>query len=183
MLEGIDLRQNIAPIALDIGDDRSINAGPSLTKPPPDWSISGPERSSCSQGLAVVTALPPSIQGGLPMESDREARDRARQQDSGRAARQNRRAQKTASPARGPMAPSKAKSKFAKPTVDPNSKIGALVSLLRKRSGTTVTEMAKATGWQPHSVRGALSGTIKKKLGLKVQSSKSGEVRVYRIAG
>ncbi len=43
--------------------------------------------------------------------------------------------------------------------------------------------MQSATGWQPHSVRGFLSGTVKKRLGLKLQSSKAkdGERR-YAIA-
>ena len=40
-----------------------------------------------------------------------------------------------------------------------------------------------ATGWQAHSVRGAISGAIKKRLGLKVTSEKSDGVRTYRIAG
>ena len=40
----------------------------------------------------------------------------------------------------------------------------------------------EATGWQAHSVRGAISGAIKKKLGLNVMSEKTGTVRLYRIA-
>lgn len=39
----------------------------------------------------------------------------------------------------------------------------------------------QATGWQAHSVRGAMSGSIGKKLGLNVISEKSGTVRLYRI--
>jgi Protein of unknown function (DUF3489) len=43
--------------------------------------------------------------------------------------------------------------------------------------------VTKATGWQPHSVRGAISGALKKKLGLAVASDKvEGRGRVYRIA-
>jgi hypothetical protein len=40
----------------------------------------------------------------------------------------------------------------------------------------------EATGWQAHSVRGVLSGTLRKKLGLAVSSSAEGNGRVYRIA-
>ena len=48
--------------------------------------------------------------------------------------------------------------------------------------GITVADMTKATGWQAHSVRGALSGTIAKKLGLKVVSEKLADRgRVYRL--
>lgn len=58
----------------------------------------------------------------------------------------------------------------------------ALLGLLRRPEGATVAEMQEATGWQPHSVRGALSGLIGKKLGHKVASTKEdGRGRVYRI--
>jgi hypothetical protein len=39
----------------------------------------------------------------------------------------------------------------------------------------------KATGWQPHSVRGVLAGVVRTKLGLTLVSEKTGEARVYRI--
>jgi Protein of unknown function (DUF3489) len=42
--------------------------------------------------------------------------------------------------------------------------------------------MMQATGWQAHSVRGALSGALKKKLGLTVSSDKTDSGRVYRVA-
>jgi hypothetical protein len=48
--------------------------------------------------------------------------------------------------------------------------------------GATIAEAVKATGWQPHSVRGAISGTLKKKLGLAVTSDKvESRGRVYRV--
>ena len=59
----------------------------------------------------------------------------------------------------------------------------ALLGLLRRPEGATVAEMQGATGWQPHSVRGALSGLISKKLGHEVASTKEERGRVYRIAG
>ncbi|MBN9533297.1 MAG: DUF3489 domain-containing protein [Alphaproteobacteria bacterium] len=73
-------------------------------------------------------------------------------------------------------------SEAAKRTIAPNSKLGTLLALLRREEGSTVAEMVKATGWQPHSIRGALSGTVRKKLGLELQSSKIDRVRIYRIA-
>jgi hypothetical protein len=58
----------------------------------------------------------------------------------------------------------------------------ALLALLRRPQGATVADLQAATGWQPHSVRGALSGLVRKKLGLAVTSSKEGDRgRVYRI--
>jgi hypothetical protein len=43
--------------------------------------------------------------------------------------------------------------------------------------------MAKATGWQAHSVRGVISGAFKKKLGLHILSAKEARGRVHRMAG
>jgi hypothetical protein len=57
----------------------------------------------------------------------------------------------------------------------------ALLGLLRRTDGATILEMQGATGWQPHSVRGALSGLIRKKLGHEVTSTKEERGRVYRI--
>jgi len=68
----------------------------------------------------------------------------------------------------------------AKPA-GPAGKIGALVALLRRPQGAKLDEMQTASGWQAHSVRGAISGAIKKKLGLDVSSEKTDGVRVYRI--
>jgi hypothetical protein len=62
------------------------------------------------------------------------------------------------------------------------TKIAKVISLLRGPKGATIDAMRKATGWQAHSVRGALAGAIKKKLGLDIVSEKSGDIRTYRIA-
>ena len=63
------------------------------------------------------------------------------------------------------------------------SKHDAVLKLLRSSKGATLAQMQKITGWQPHSVRGFLSGTIKKRLGLSI-SSKQGPngQRRYSIA-
>jgi hypothetical protein len=48
--------------------------------------------------------------------------------------------------------------------------------------GATIAQIVEATGWQPHTVRGAFAGALKKKLGLEVTSEKvEGGERVYRI--
>lgn len=60
-------------------------------------------------------------------------------------------------------------------------KIGAMIGLLKRPEGATLDEMMRATGWQAHSVRGAISGSIKKAMGLGVLSEKIDGVRVYRI--
>jgi hypothetical protein len=70
----------------------------------------------------------------------------------------------------------------SEPTAKSSSKQDTVLSLLRHTNGTTVPAIAKATGWQAHSVRGFLAGVIKKKLNLKLESEKLGKERVYRIA-
>jgi hypothetical protein len=63
------------------------------------------------------------------------------------------------------------------------TKQGLLIDLLKRKSGASIDEIVAATGWQAHSVRGAISGTLKKKLGLIVSSEKAEDRgRVYRIA-
>ena len=64
----------------------------------------------------------------------------------------------------------------------PSGKLGALVTLLRRPQGAALSELVEATGWQTHSVRGAMSGALKKKLGLNITSEKTDAGRVYRIA-
>ena len=62
------------------------------------------------------------------------------------------------------------------------SKQEAVIAMLRRPESATVDEVAGATGWQRHTVRGVFSGTLKKKLGLTIASAKEERGRVYRIA-
>jgi hypothetical protein len=72
--------------------------------------------------------------------------------------------------------------KKSKPTVRSGSKLSILIELLSRKNGATLEEAAKVTGWQHHSIRGAMSGALKKKMGLKIGSSVTGDRgRVYRI--
>jgi hypothetical protein len=67
-----------------------------------------------------------------------------------------------------------------KPRTD--TKLAKLIAMLQAKEGATVEEIATALGWQAHTVRGALYGALKKKLGLNVASEKvEGRGRVYRI--
>lgn len=66
-----------------------------------------------------------------------------------------------------------------------NSKQANLIAALGTANGTTIKKMMAVTGWQSHTVRGTISGVLRKKLGLNVtceSTSKSGE-RKYRIVG
>ena len=56
--------------------------------------------------------------------------------------------------------------------------------MLGHAEGATIDEIVAATGWQPHTVRGAFAGALKKRLGLSVASEKvEGRGRVYRVDG
>ena len=71
------------------------------------------------------------------------------------------------------------------PSTDPrpNTKQAQIINLLHRSNGATIEQMMEATGWQAHSVRGVMSGALKKKRGLKIVSEKiEGRGRVYRIA-
>ena len=62
------------------------------------------------------------------------------------------------------------------------NKTKACLGLLGRKRGATLAELMTATGWQAHSVRGFLSGTVKNKLGLAVSSLKDDDgIRRYRL--
>lgn len=68
--------------------------------------------------------------------------------------------------------------------VPSSSKIDLVLKKLRSAKGTTLGQLAVLTGWQQHSVRGFLSGTVRKKRGLNLVSEvgKDG-IRRYRVIG
>ena len=70
-----------------------------------------------------------------------------------------------------------------KRTAERSTKTEKALALLRRPKGVTVAELGKATGWQAHSVRGFMSGTLKKRKGLEIVSEKDEKgVRRYHIA-
>ena len=81
-----------------------------------------------------------------------------------------------------------------KPTPRAGTKQAQMIELLKRPEGATVEQIAQATGWQHHTIRGAISGALKKKLGLTVEATRTREVgpnktgakgsaTVYRITG
>ena len=81
-----------------------------------------------------------------------------------------------------------------KPTPRAGTKQAQMIELLKRPEGATVEQIAEATGWQHHTIRGAISGALKKKLGLNVEATRTREVgpektgakgssTVYRIVG
>jgi hypothetical protein len=81
-----------------------------------------------------------------------------------------------------------------KPTPRTGTKQALMIEMLKRLEGATVEQIAAATGWQHHTIRGAISGALKKKLGLTIEATRTREVgpnktgakgssTVYRIAG
>ena len=94
---------------------------------------------------------------------------------------------KASSTARAGKAQTKSKAKAAtqsKRTLRTGSKQAKLIAMLKRPDGATIAEVVKALQWQAHTVRGAIAGAVKKKLGLEVESEKVDPERgrVYRIA-
>ena len=67
------------------------------------------------------------------------------------------------------------------PKSNVSSKQDSVLALLRRPVGVTIDALAKATGWQRHSIRGFLAGTVRKKLKLPLISEKIDGVRTYRL--
>lgn len=61
------------------------------------------------------------------------------------------------------------------------SKHDQILRLLRRKQGASLNEIQKVSGWQAHSVRGFLAGTVKKRLGLKLSSDKSDGTKHYFV--
>ena len=68
------------------------------------------------------------------------------------------------------------------PTIRSGTKLAAIIDAMRNPDGATIVQMMAGTGWQAHTVRGAISGMVRKRLGLNVSlvRNDSGE-RAYRV--
>jgi hypothetical protein len=114
-----------------------------------------------------------------------EANGAKKRAKAGRARGKGKKANKTAPAAGEPT---------AKPTPRAGTKQAQMIEMLKRPEGATVEQIAAATGWQHHTIRGAISGALKKKLGLTVEATRTREVgpnktgakgstTVYRITG
>src|SRR4051812_27801559 len=82
----------------------------------------------------------------------------------------------TATPSQQPAAPPKSNKAAS------GSKQARVIAMLQSPAGATIAVMMKATGWQQHSVRGFLAGVVRKRLKLKLGSTKIDGNRIYQIA-
>ena len=154
----------------------------------------GPERVVItSEGMAVLglesdddapTAAPEAATAPTPADSDAPAVEAPAPTTEADAA---------ATPAKSKPAKGKGKAKAAKaapaasepepeaqPTGKPTPRAGTkqalMIDMLKRPEGATVEQIAAATGWQHHTIRGAISGALKKKLGLTVEAIRIREV-------
>ena len=103
-----------------------------------------------------------------------------------------------ATPAKSTAKAKSTKPKKAEPADKPTPRAGTkqaqMIEMLKRPEGATVEQIAGATSWQHHTIRGAISGALKKKLGLTVEATRSREIgpnktgakgstTVYRITG
>ena len=59
-----------------------------------------------------------------------------------------------------------------------------MIEMLRRPEGATLDELVAVTNWQSHTIRGAMAGALKKKLGLTIESEKvEARGRVYKVKG
>ena len=80
------------------------------------------------------------------------------------------------------MVDDRARKSDAAPRQRAASKQAKLIEMLKRPDGATIPEVVEALGWQPHTVRGAIAGALKKKLGINVNSEKIDDRgRVYRV--
>lgn len=91
---------------------------------------------------------------------------------------------RTTKPAAAPVAIiiGKSQPKVPQPPAPAASKQQILISLLKRPKGAAIEELMEATGWQRHSVHGAMSAVLKKRLGLPLITEYGERGRTYRIA-
>jgi Protein of unknown function (DUF3489) len=169
----------------------------------------GPERVVItSEGMAAIgveaedeDATTPANTGATPAEGDGAVDTSTPAADADSAAtpakskptrgKGKARATKAAPPTSEPEA---AGEPSPKPTPRTGTKQAQMIEMLKRPEGATVEQIAEATSWQHHTIRGAISGALKKKLGLTVEATRTREVgpnrtgakgssTVYRIVG
>jgi Protein of unknown function (DUF3489) len=97
---------------------------------------------------------------------------------AGKAAPAKGKGKKATTAARITSGPETAGGPTAKPAPRAGTKQALLIELLKRPEGATVEQIAAATGWQHHTIRGAISGALKKKLGLTIEARRSAPTSV-----
>jgi hypothetical protein len=156
--------EGMAAIGVEADDDASESATPADTAP-----------TSAEPGSASDAPAPATETNGAAMPAKGKGKAKAT---------------KAAPPTSEPEAAGEP----SKPTPRAGTKQAQMIEMLKRPEGATVEQIAAATGWQHHTIRGAISGALKKKLGLTVEATRTREVgpnksgakgssTVYRITG
>ena len=74
------------------------------------------------------------------------------------------------------------KSKLKK-EAESGSKQAKMIALMKRPEGATIEELIELTGWMKHTIRGTISGTLKKRIGLAIIRAAEPRGNVYRIKG
>jgi hypothetical protein len=152
------------------------------------------EGDEAPAGAAEPDTAPTSADSDAPAV---EAPTPATEADSAAAPAKRKAARKAKAKAKAKVAPAASEPEgqpTRKPTPRAGTKQALMIDMLKRPEGATVEQIAAATGWQHHTIRGAISGALKKKLGLTVKASRSreldpnqtgakGSTTVYRITG
>jgi hypothetical protein len=182
-------RAGLQAIGVETEDDASEGATPGGDDPPP--------LRITRAGLAAIgVETEDAPEGATPRDTAATSADAGAQATD--AAAPATEADAAATPAKRKAKPKSTKPEKAvaaeKPTPRADTKQTHMIELLRRPEGATVAQIAAATGWQHHTIRGAISGALKKKLGLKIEVTRTreggpnqvgakGSVTVYRIVG
>jgi hypothetical protein len=120
----------------------------------------------------------PTLPEGTPSGRESKTTENA----TAAASKASRRQRKAKADRKSPPASKKAKRTKQPKEARKGTKTAKVLTLLQRPNGASLPELIRATGWQPHSVRGFLSGTIGKKLGLSIASVKDPEgIRRYSV--
>jgi hypothetical protein len=161
----LDGRLSPADFRAELGDADGDTAAAKAAQAPPDAQDDG------AVATGTETTAPVAAAAQVPTTGEGQANA---------AGRARRRERKPTKPKGEPVNAGPAEP----PTPRAGTKQALLINMLRRPDGATVEEVVEATGWQRHTVRGAISGALKKKLHLAVTSDKvEGRGRVYRIPG
>jgi hypothetical protein len=152
--------------------------------------------SDDNEAPAAADAAPTSADADSAADAQAPASevDGAQKRAKGRPAKGKGKKATMTAPATGEPEAASANETAATPTPRAGTKQALMIELLKRPEGATVEQIAKATGWQHHTIRGAISGALKKKLGLTVEATRTRQVgpnkvgakgssTVYRIPG
>ncbi len=142
--------EGMAALGLEADDDGPTGAPEAATAPTP----------ADSDAQAVEAPAPTTEADGAPAPAKRKGKAKAT---------------KAAPTASKPEAATGA-APTGKPTPRAGTKQALMIEMLKRPEGATVEQIAAATGWQHHTIRGAISGALKKKLGLTVEAIRIREV-------